>query len=334
MWQKVGEKLNYIIMDLEWNQCPEGKRKEVKAIPFEIIEIGAVKLNEKLEIMEEFSEKIKPQVYKKMDQHVGEIIQTTMKDLKNCRKFSLVAEDFLKWCGEEPVFCTWGTLDLTELQRNMSYYKMAALAKKPFFYYDVQNLFEIFFDEEKATRNLAYAVEYFQIEQRGRFHTAINDARYTALIMQKFDTKKIKKYQAIDYFHYPKVPEDEVYVSFSSYAKFISMGYPGKEALMNAQTVREVKCCVCDKRVAKKIDWFTNNSKNYYGLFLCKEHGYLKGKVRAKRGLGEEFFAVKTVKIISKDEAKRLSKQKARITAKRARKQNNICSDNEQRNKI
>lgn len=310
-------------MDLEWNQCPEGKRKEVEGIPFEIIEIGAVKLNDQLEIVDEFSEKIKPQVYKQMDQHVGEIIQTTMEDIQDCRYFSQVAEDFLLWCGENFVFCTWGTMDLTELQRNMAYYKMAALSQKPFFYYDVQKLFEVFFDEEKATRNLAFAVDYFHFEHKEEFHTAISDARYTALIMKKFDKKKIKKYQTIDCFHYPKTSQDEISISFASYSQFISMGYPGKEALMNAQRVKEVKCCVCDKKAARKIDWFTNNSKNYYGLFLCREHGYLKGKVRAKRGVGEDYFAVKTVKIISKDEAGRLNKKKADVVAKRHRKTEN-----------
>lgn len=312
--------MNYIVMDLEWNQCPDGKRKEVEEIPFEIIEIGAVKLNEKLEIIGEFSEKIKPQVYKKMETHVREIIPITMKDLKHCRTFPQVARDFVAWCGKEPVFCTWGTLDLIELQRNMEYYKMQAISFKPFFYYNVQKLFEVFYDKEKATRNLAFAVEYFHLDHKEEFHMAINDARYTALVMQKFDTKKMKKYQEIDYFHYPKVPEDEIYISFSSYAKFISMGYPAKEALMNAGKIRNVRCCICEKKADGKIDWFTNNSKNYYGLFFCKEHGYLKGKVRIKRGRGEEYFAVKTVKIVSKDEANLLSKQKANIVAKRAKK--------------
>ena len=37
--------MNYIVFDLEWNQCPDGKEKEIKDMPFEIIEIGAVKLD-------------------------------------------------------------------------------------------------------------------------------------------------------------------------------------------------------------------------------------------------------------------------------------------------
>lgn len=39
--------MNYIIFDLEWNQSPEGKSGSDERMPFEIIEIGAVRLNEK-----------------------------------------------------------------------------------------------------------------------------------------------------------------------------------------------------------------------------------------------------------------------------------------------
>ena len=34
--------MNFIVLDLEWNQCPYGKTFEDKQLPFEIIEIGAV----------------------------------------------------------------------------------------------------------------------------------------------------------------------------------------------------------------------------------------------------------------------------------------------------
>ena len=37
--------MNYIVFDLEWNQSPDGKKFENARLPFEIIEIGAVKLD-------------------------------------------------------------------------------------------------------------------------------------------------------------------------------------------------------------------------------------------------------------------------------------------------
>ena len=56
--------MNYIVFDLEWNQCPYGKDKENQRLPFEIIEIGAVKLNEKKEMTGEFHRLVRPMVYK------------------------------------------------------------------------------------------------------------------------------------------------------------------------------------------------------------------------------------------------------------------------------
>ena len=37
--------MNYIVLDLEWNQSNTGKEQEVKMMQFEIIDIGAIKLN-------------------------------------------------------------------------------------------------------------------------------------------------------------------------------------------------------------------------------------------------------------------------------------------------
>ena len=43
--------MNYIVFDLEWNQNPDGRRHPDSRLPFEIIEIGAVKLNEKFDVI-------------------------------------------------------------------------------------------------------------------------------------------------------------------------------------------------------------------------------------------------------------------------------------------
>ena len=42
--------MNYIVFDLEWNQNPSGKKTRNDRLPFEIIEIGAVKVKSKKEI--------------------------------------------------------------------------------------------------------------------------------------------------------------------------------------------------------------------------------------------------------------------------------------------
>ena len=43
--------MNIIVFDLEWNQSPIGQAGEHPRMPFEIIEIGAVKLDEHYHII-------------------------------------------------------------------------------------------------------------------------------------------------------------------------------------------------------------------------------------------------------------------------------------------
>ena len=47
----------------------------------------------------------------------------------------------MEWCGESPFFCTWGSMDLTELQRNMVYHGMEIPFASPLLFYDVQKLY-------------------------------------------------------------------------------------------------------------------------------------------------------------------------------------------------
>ena len=79
--------MDYIVLDLEWNQSPDGKGTQRTEIPFEIVEIGAVKLNAKFEIADTFSEIVAPSVYKEMHYVTKELIHLDMDQLKKGRPF-------------------------------------------------------------------------------------------------------------------------------------------------------------------------------------------------------------------------------------------------------
>ena len=49
----------YIVLDLEWNQSPLGKDGSMDRLPFEIIEIGALKVQDG-KVQERFMEFIMP----------------------------------------------------------------------------------------------------------------------------------------------------------------------------------------------------------------------------------------------------------------------------------
>ena len=79
--------MNFIVFDLEWNQSPEGKKYSNRRLPFEIIEIGAVKLNERKETVDTFHRLIKPQVYNWIHNSIREVIHVNYKDLETGTPF-------------------------------------------------------------------------------------------------------------------------------------------------------------------------------------------------------------------------------------------------------
>ena len=91
--------MNYIVLDLEWNQGNEEKEKQRKDIPFEIIEIGAIKLDSRMEPAGSFHEMVKPQVYREMHRMTRQLLHMDMKQLQGGELFPDVMRRFLSWCG-------------------------------------------------------------------------------------------------------------------------------------------------------------------------------------------------------------------------------------------
>ena len=75
--------MDYVIFDLEWNQCPYGKGKENPKLPFEIIEIGAVKMDGERNVVGTFHRIVKPVVYQHLHHRTREVVGLTEEDLQN-----------------------------------------------------------------------------------------------------------------------------------------------------------------------------------------------------------------------------------------------------------
>lgn len=313
--------MNYIVLDLEWNQCPYGKEMENKALPFEIIEIGAMKLNSKKECVGEFSRLIRPTVYKEFHHYTRSMLCLTMKELNKGQGFIQVMKEFLEWCGEDFIFCTWGATDLVELQRNMEFYGLEPLAQGPFKFYDVQKVFSIVFEEDaKARRSLEYAVDYLHILKSAAFHRAREDAMYTMRIMQHMSYSDMERYYSIDTFKRPKDKKSEVYAVFEKYSKYISREFSSKEDAMADREVASTRCYLCGKNARKKIRWFSGNGKMYFCQAYCENHGFLKGKIRMKKAGEGSFYVIKTLKLASEEEAALIKKKQEEVRKRRREK--------------
>lgn len=293
--------MNYIILDLEWNQSSTGEEEDSKLLPFEIIEIGAIKLNNSRKMIDEFSELVKPQVYHEMHRITSKLIHLQMNQLQQGSFFPEVMKQFQDWCGDDYIFCTWGPLDLVELQRNIRYYGLEPLADRPFRYLDVQKLFSIAYEDRKSRRTLEYAIDFLNIDKDIPFHRAFSDAYYTAKVLARLEERVLSNY-SYDVFHLPKDKESEVHVVFDDYAKYISRGFADKTEAIADKTVMGTKCYLCHKGLRKKIRWFTPNGKHYYSVSYCDKHGFMKSKVRIRKSEDDMIYVVKTDKFITEEE--------------------------------
>ena len=85
---------------------------------------------------------------------------------------------------------------------------------------------------------------------------------------------------------------------------------------MHDREVSSTHCNICGKTARKKMRWFSNNSKNYYCLAICPQHGMLKGKTRIKKTDEGKVFAIKTIRQVSEEEAAEI-RQKKEVMKKR-----------------
>ena len=315
--RKKGADMNYIVFDLEWNQCPYGKERENRRLPFEILEIGAVKLDENKTIVDSFQEIIKPAVYKKLHFRTREILDLDGAALNHGLPFPKAVKNFLDWCGEDAKFCTWGTADLVELQRNLKYYKLLYLLKGPIFFYDIQKLFGLVYEGEKTARSLEYAIDFLEEGKEGQFHRALNDAYYTAEIFRKLPKNFVEEHSSIDCYQNPKSRSEEIHMVYPGYYKYISREFPTKEEAMKDREVTKTKCFLCGETARKKVRWFSVNPKSHMCLALCPKHGYFKGKIRLKKTDEGRYYVIKTLKQTDEQEAVLIREKKEQLRRKR-----------------
>ena len=309
--------MDYIVFDLEWNQSPAGKKYSDERIPFEIIEIGAVKLNERREKTGEFRRLIRPQVYNWIHDSIHEVIHVDYKDLMEGVAFSQAVRKFLNWCGTEYRFCTWGNQDLTELQRNMKYYGILELLPGPIEYYDIQKLFSWFHEGMKLRRGLEYAIDCLGIQKSQCFHRALEDADYTAQVFETLDMEAITPYFSVDVYQNPKSRKEELHISYPTYEKFVSREFDDREKIMKDREVSSTKCPVCGKAAKRRLRWFINNSRIYESISVCPEHGFIKGKVRIRHTDEGAYYGVKTLKRVSKEKAEELRQKRDSLRRKK-----------------
>ncbi|GAB6169842.1 3'-5' exonuclease [Clostridium carnis] len=189
--------MNYIIYDLEFNHeftnNRDGKKSSNSSLMFEIIQIGAVKLNENFESISTFNALIKPTLYTSIHPYIENLTKITSKSLSLCKTFPEVFNEFIRFIGEEKaILCVWGTADIKELLKNIKYHNLNYLSL-PLEYIDIQQHASKALKAPKGCRiGLKSSVEMLNISINNDFHDAFNDAYYTSKVFKHIYNPSIK----------------------------------------------------------------------------------------------------------------------------------------------
>ena len=175
--------MNYIVFDLEAT-CWEFPRPNYIQ---EIIEIGAIKVDEYAEAVDVFSEFVKPIIHPTLSPFCRELTTINQEDVAAAKRFPEVIEKFKSWLGtdngSEYLLCSWGYFDRNALQNDCEYHGLEdewlehhiSLKHQ---YKDLKKL--------KKTIGLRRAVENEGFDFEGIHHRAYSDALNLAKIFVKY----------------------------------------------------------------------------------------------------------------------------------------------------
>ena len=272
--------MNYVVLDMEWNQPWPGSPSSKKVLPVairgEIIQIGAVRITDDRNVADEFQVMVKPKYYRHLNRRVSKL--TGIKEARLKEEgvtFPEAMERFRTWCGEDVIFLTWGFDDITILRENLRLFRLSEDWTGK--WYNAQMIFNAQTDGSNSQKALKTAMEIFGIEASRPAHDALGDAYHTALICARLDLNRgIQEYgKAVEShengFHGAQIP--------GCLARKVFYDYADKNAALRAMTGEENKCPTCGRQMLGSR-WFAQPSHRYMDMAKCPDHGRFLIRVR------------------------------------------------------
>ena len=175
--------MKHVVVDLEMNPVSREFREVRRKLNEEVIEIGAVRLDENFQQEAEFQCYVKPE-YGPIKKHITSLMGITQAMVADKKTYAACFQDFVDWVGEEETkIYSWSMSDIKQLRSECRY-------KLPDF--DIEWLNERWvdlqqeFDDRLGLHNslaLKHALGAMDHKFEGTQHTALADAINTSAIL-------------------------------------------------------------------------------------------------------------------------------------------------------
>jgi len=156
----------------------------------EVIEIGAVRLDERLEAVDEFHAVIKPVYFSKLNTFIKKKTGIAQEEIDSAAGFKKVIAEFIDWLkqSEELLLFTWGGEDLKRIVLDTRMHKLDDSFWMQIEYFD---LLKGYIRYQNVTNDVSVeaALQELGIAPEGSAHRALDDARMTAHILRAIHDK-------------------------------------------------------------------------------------------------------------------------------------------------
>lgn len=190
-------KVMKIFVDLEFCEIDKENRHLKKYSSYEIIEIGAVKLDDENEIVSSFDAFVKPE-YSHINSFVSNLTGINDSTVKDAKNYNEVALEFLNWIDDYDniEIYSWSNSDLQQFKHENALKSFEDSRFELLFakWKDFQKIFSKLLSISQNLK-LDTALKGAGIPFQGHEHAAIADAKNTALLFALTKTKRnsIKK---------------------------------------------------------------------------------------------------------------------------------------------
>lgn len=189
----------YVVVDLEMCRVPKAQRKLYR-YKNEIIQIGAALMDSDLNVIDTFSEYVKPE-YGFLDSFISKLTGITVKDLENARSLEEVLDSFMNWLPQDDVVVpiSWSNSDEMQFRHELGEKNTSVdnrFNQMLFNWIDCQPQFSRKMKMKKRY-SLEEALIATDICTDGRAHNGMVDAYNTALLyakMQREDELVLNEY--------------------------------------------------------------------------------------------------------------------------------------------
>ncbi|MED1798398.1 3'-5' exonuclease [Brevibacillus porteri] len=173
--------MSYIILDLEAT-CWENDRTKQN----EIIEIGAVKLDENLNVVGEFQTFIKPKLNPVLSDFCKSLTSIKQEEVDNAPSFGKAISNFKNWIGNDYYLCSWGFYDKKQFKMDCELHKTPTNWIRN--HISIKHQHGKMIGTERGV-GMEKALKMLNIPLDGTHHRGIDDARNIAKIFIKIFDK-------------------------------------------------------------------------------------------------------------------------------------------------